>query len=59
MIGAFTVIAQRDPTLAVLIAAGLLLVMVAGALIGWWRFTYEVLEGEIVIQQGLLSRSGA
>jgi membrane protein YdbS with pleckstrin-like domain len=56
MIGAFTVIAQRSTALAVSIAVGLLLVMVVGALIGWWRFTYEVREREIVIQQGLLSR---
>jgi putative membrane protein len=56
MIGAFTVIAQRSTALAVSIAIGLLLVMVVGALIGWWRFTYEVREREIVIQQGLLSR---
>jgi putative membrane protein len=56
MVGAFTVVAQRNPALAALIALGLLLVMVAGALIRWWRFTYEVREREIVIQQGLLSR---
>lgn len=56
MIGAFTVLVQRRPALAVLIALAMLLVMVAGALISWWRFTYEVREREIVIQQGLLSR---
>ncbi|HZG47492.1 MAG TPA: PH domain-containing protein [Allosphingosinicella sp.] len=56
MIGAFTVLVQRNPVLAVLIAVGLLLVMLAGAFLRWWRFTYEVREREIVIQQGLLSR---
>lgn len=56
MVGAFTVLVQRNPVLAVLIAFGLLLVLIASALIGWWRFTYEVREREIVIQRGLLSR---
>ena len=56
MAGAFTVLVRQSPGLAVLIALGLLLVMVAGAVIGWWRFTYEVREREIVIQRGLVSR---
>jgi putative membrane protein len=30
--------------------------MLGGALISWWRFTYEVREREIVIEKGLLSR---
>jgi putative membrane protein len=56
MVGAFTVLVQRSPALAVLIALGMLLVTVGGALLGWWRFTYEVREREIVIQRGLISR---
>ena len=56
MVGAFTVVAQRNPGLAVLIAVGMLATMLGGALISWWRFTYEVREREIVIQRGLLSR---
>jgi putative membrane protein len=56
MVGAFTVLVQRNPGLAVLIVVGMLAAMLGGALISWWRFTYEVREREIVIQKGLLSR---
>jgi putative membrane protein len=56
MVAAFTALMRTNATLAILAAVGMLAVMLGSALIGWWRFTYEVREREIVIQKGLLSR---
>lgn len=56
MVGAFSVLAQRNPGLAILIALSMVAMTVLGAAIGWWRFTYEVRDREIVIARGLFSR---
>lgn len=56
MIGAMTVLIRTNPLLAVLIALLVLLTMIGGAVLSWWRFTYEVREREIVIERGVLSR---
>ena len=56
MVGAFGVVAQRNPSLALLIALGVGAALLLGALSSWWFFTYDVRAREIVIQRGLLSR---
>lgn len=56
MVGAVGFLIQRNPGLAMLIALGILAALFAGAAISWWRFTYEMRAGEIVIEKGLLSR---
>jgi putative membrane protein len=56
MVGAIGVLIQRNPGLAMLVAFGILLVLLLGSAVSWWRFTYEVRTGEIAIEKGLLSR---
>ncbi len=57
MIGAFGVLVQRNPGLAVLVAGLLLLLPLLASAISWWRFVYEVRARELVIQTGLFGRS--
>jgi putative membrane protein len=56
MIGVFGALVQRDPMLAVLLALVPIVLALVAALVGWWRFTYEVRGREIVIDRGLFSR---
>lgn len=56
MIGAFGVLVQRNPGLAVLVAGMLLLLPLLGSVISWWRFIYEVRPRELVIETGLFGR---
>jgi putative membrane protein len=56
MIGSFTALMRQGVELAFGAAALILLIMVAAAFVKWWRFTYRIGEGEIVIQRGLFSR---
>jgi len=56
MAGSFSLLVQRDPGLAVLVAGAMLLLPLAGSMISWWRFTFEVRAREIVIETGLFGR---
>ena len=56
MVGVFGALVQRNPMLAVLLALVPIILALGGSAIGWWLFTYEVREREIVIEKGLLSR---
>lgn len=57
MIGSFTVLTRLGTEVAMGVAALILLLMLGGALIGWWRFTYRIAEREIIIEHGLFSRT--
>lgn len=56
IIGSFTLLMRQDVRLAFGGAALILVLVLGGALINWWRFTFRVGEREIVIQRGLFSR---
>lgn len=56
MVGAIGVLIQRNPTLAIWSALGILAFLLIGAAISWWRFSYDIRAGEIVIEKGLFSR---
>lgn len=56
MIGVFGALVQRNPLLAVMLAIVPVVIALGASALSWWRFTYDVRDGEIVIERGLLGR---
>lgn len=54
--GYVAIIERQDMSRVLTVAAIAMGIGVVVALIGWWRFTYRVAPGEIVIEQGVLKR---